>query len=247
MNSSESQRCNSVGPCSRHGKSHISEKKFGSGTDQQKQKDIVLKINSSTDVSVYVLFFCVDVGSTEPHSRAIHSKSAVKQKGRQRKPQKSSRNFVSESGRFRVKISTWLLWKEQNTILALVRGNILGQYPAAPSSPGPFVLLLTQATLTLQSFPFFFVAQQRERGTPKKQGFPLCRSLKIIEKEEENAEKTRKIVKKGKEIKRQKKKKKIVKRKKRGNWKSKDWKIRELQGCRCRWYVKQDSIRKPGP
>ena len=36
-----------------------------------------------------------------------------------------------------------LIWKGQSTILALFRIRILGQDPAAPSSPGPFVLLLT--------------------------------------------------------------------------------------------------------
>ena len=47
-------------------------------------------------------------------------KSAVKQRGRERKgPQKSSRNIVSETGRFRVQISLWLLWKGQSTVLAL--------------------------------------------------------------------------------------------------------------------------------
>ena len=52
------------------------------------------------------------------------------------------RNFVSEwGGRFRVQISLWLLWKEQSTILALFGRRVLGQYPVAPSSPGPFVLL----------------------------------------------------------------------------------------------------------
>ena len=35
--------------------------------------------------------------------------------------------------------SLWRLWKEQSTILALFGRRILGQYPAALSSPGPFV------------------------------------------------------------------------------------------------------------
>ena len=43
--------------------------------------------------------------------------SAVKQRaGRERGPWKSSRNFVSENGRFRVQVSLWLLWKEQSTL-----------------------------------------------------------------------------------------------------------------------------------
>ena len=37
------------------------------------------------------------------------------------------------------------MWKEQSTMLALFGRRILGQYPAAPSSPGPFVLLLNCA------------------------------------------------------------------------------------------------------
>ena len=41
-----------------------------------------------------------------------------------------------------MQISLWLLWKGQSTILSLFGRRILGQYPAAPSSPGPFVLLL---------------------------------------------------------------------------------------------------------
>ena len=55
----------------------------------------------------------------------------------------AGRNFVSESGRFRLQISLWPLSKEQSTILTLFGRRILGQYPAAPSFPGPFVLLLT--------------------------------------------------------------------------------------------------------
>ena len=69
--------------------------------------------------------------------------SAAKQRGRERKgPQKSSRNFVSETGRFRAQIcSSRFFWKGRSGILALFGRRILGQYPAAlpaPSSPGPF-------------------------------------------------------------------------------------------------------------
>ena len=51
--------------------------------------------------------------------------------GRENGPQKSSRHFVSETGRFRVQISLCILWKAQSTILALFRRRILGHYPAA--------------------------------------------------------------------------------------------------------------------
>ena len=37
-----------------------------------------------------------------------------------------------------MQICLWLLWKGQSTISALFRRRILGQYPAAPCSPGPF-------------------------------------------------------------------------------------------------------------
>ena len=59
--------------------------------------------------------------------------SAVKQRGRERKgpPEIINRNFVSETGRFRMQISLWRLWKGQST---LFRRRILGQYPAAPCS-----------------------------------------------------------------------------------------------------------------
>ena len=63
-------------------------------------------------------------------------------KGPGEKGQKSSRNFVSEISRFRVQISLGLLGKGPSTILALFRRRILGQNPVAPSSPGPFSLLL---------------------------------------------------------------------------------------------------------
>ena len=46
-----------------------------------------------------------------------------------------------------MQISLELLWKEQSTIFALF-GRILGQYPAAPSSPGPFCLLPIRNNLT---------------------------------------------------------------------------------------------------
>ena len=60
--------------------------------------------------------------------------SAVKQRGRERRgPQKSSRNFVSESGRLRVQISLWLLWTEQSTILAFLGGGP----PLGAISSGP--------------------------------------------------------------------------------------------------------------
>ena len=64
--------------------------------------------------------------------------------GRGRGPQKSSRKFVSESGRFRVQIS---LWKEQTEhhFGPFGEKDCGGQHPAAPSSPGPFGLLLTLA------------------------------------------------------------------------------------------------------
>ena len=48
------------------------------------------------------------------------------------------RNWPISSADF----SSTLLWKGQSIILALFRKRILGQYPAAPCSPGPFVLLL---------------------------------------------------------------------------------------------------------
>ena len=53
--------------------------------------------------------------------------SAVKQKGPGEKG--APRNFVSETGRFRVQIVLGLLCKGQSTILALFSRRILGQYP----------------------------------------------------------------------------------------------------------------------
>ena len=46
-----------------------------------------------------------------------------------------------------MQVSLWLLWKGQSTILALLRRRILGQYPAATCSPGPFGLLLKDVIL----------------------------------------------------------------------------------------------------
>ena len=43
--------------------------------------------------------------------------------------------FVSETGRFRVQISLWLLWKRQTRFWPFL--GDFGQYPAAPCSPGP--------------------------------------------------------------------------------------------------------------
>ena len=69
--------------------------------------------------------------------------SAVKQRGRERKgPPKiiqkcRRRNWLISSADF-----LWLLWKGQTPFWPLFRRRILGQYPAAPCSPGPFVLLL---------------------------------------------------------------------------------------------------------
>ena len=85
-------------------------------------------------------------------------KSAVKQKGPGEEwgPQKSSRNVVSESGRFRVQTSLWLLWKEHSTTLALFGRRILGQHPAAPSSPGPFVFTADEKFHAPQSGLIFF-------------------------------------------------------------------------------------------
>ena len=92
---------------------------------------------------------CSSRGQTGIRDRALSGvltlSCKTKGPGEEWGPQKSSRNFGSESGRFRVQISLWLLWKEQSTIctiLALFGRRILGQYPAAPSSPAPFVLLL---------------------------------------------------------------------------------------------------------
>ena len=82
-------------------------------------------------------------------------------------PQKLSRNFVSETGRFRVQISVWLLWKGQSTILALFRRRILGKYPVAPCSPGPFVLLLTHKEKHINKM---FTGLSRDIGG----GFCLC-------------------------------------------------------------------------
>ena len=58
------------------------------------------------------------VASKEQQQHTKNISSKTKGPGEEG-PQKSSRNFVSESGRFRVQISLWILWKEQSTILAL--------------------------------------------------------------------------------------------------------------------------------
>ena len=63
--------------------------------------------------SIWDLFWCAFNLSSKPV-------------GRERGPQKSSSNFVSETGRSRVQISLWFLWKGQSTILALFRRRILG-------------------------------------------------------------------------------------------------------------------------
>ena len=69
----------------------------------------------------------------------ILGSSAVKQRGRERKgppeivQKYRLRNWPISSADF----PSRLLWKGQSTILALLRRRILGQYPAAPCSPGP--------------------------------------------------------------------------------------------------------------
>ena len=67
--------------------------------------------------------------------------------GRQRGPQKSSRNFVSETGRFRVQISLWLLRKGQSTILALFRQGFWGNIRRLLVLPAPLFLLLIKLFL----------------------------------------------------------------------------------------------------
>ena len=73
--------------------------------------------------------------------------SNTKGPGEKGAPRNQQEIFVPESGRFRVQISLWLLRKEQSTILALFGRRILGQYPAAPCSLGPFGLLLNRTFL----------------------------------------------------------------------------------------------------
>ena len=74
----------------------------------------------------------------------VHWSAVKKGARRERDPQKSSRNFVSETGRFGVQISLYMTPMEGT---ALFRRRILGQYLAAPCSPGPFVLLLNWQTM----------------------------------------------------------------------------------------------------
>ena len=75
--------------------------------------------------------------------------SAVSQgAGRGRGPQKSFRDFVSESGRFRVQISLWLLWKEQSRLHSGPFGRgILGAISGGPFFSRPPFLLLTLVEL----------------------------------------------------------------------------------------------------
>ena len=78
-------------------------------------------------------------------SRFVGSQSYQQQTkgaGRERGPQKSSRNFVSESGRFRVQISLWLLWKEQSTIFAPFWEKAFGAISGGPFFSWPLSLLL---------------------------------------------------------------------------------------------------------
>ena len=63
------------------------------------------------------------------------------------------------------------IWKEQSTILALFGRRILGQYPAGPSSPGPFVLLLKEERTNpdnLRQNRGVFKILDKNRESPKK-------------------------------------------------------------------------------
>ena len=72
--------------------------------------------------------------------------SAAKQRGWERKgpPEISSQ----KTGRFRVRICYGSYGKDRAPFWPFFRRMTLGQYPAAPCSPGPFVLLQTVALLS---------------------------------------------------------------------------------------------------
>ena len=71
-------------------------------------------------------------------------KSAVKQRGRERKgwPEIIQNFFSQKVADFKCRCPYHSYGREQSTGLALFGRRILGQNPAAPSSRGPFVLLL---------------------------------------------------------------------------------------------------------
>ena len=69
------------------------------------------------------------------------TESAVKQRGQERKgPPEIIQKFRLR--KWPISSSEFPMTSLQSAILALFGRRILGQYPAAPSSPGPFVLLL---------------------------------------------------------------------------------------------------------
>ena len=78
--SPESQLCNSVGPCSRDRKSHISEM----NSDQGQKSVILLEINSPTNFLVYVVFSASTVFWPKPWSvfPQQHAKSGCLKNGR---------------------------------------------------------------------------------------------------------------------------------------------------------------------
>ena len=79
-----------------------------------------------------------------PPSMAFAEVSAARQKGPREKgaprnhPETSSQKLADFGCRFPYDC----YGRDRGTILALFRRRILGQYPAAPCSPGPFCLLL---------------------------------------------------------------------------------------------------------
>ena len=120
--------------------------------------DVIYYIQNCFRIN-YVTIFCLMVSLVQlsnifspaffnTFTANFKCKSAVRERGRERKgPPKSSRNFVSEIARFRVQISLRLLRRARAPLWPFLGGGILGQYPAAPCSPCPFVLLLSKHEL----------------------------------------------------------------------------------------------------
>ena len=80
----------------------------------------------------------------------FHLDSAVNERGREKGAPRNHPEISSQklAPILSADFPSRLLCKGQSTVLALFRRRILGQYSAAPCSPGPFVLLLIRWTVS---------------------------------------------------------------------------------------------------